>query len=246
MSSSVVQTAQESIFRIGDYLPEIEYRLATTRAELEQIYQLRYKAYLREGEIDVDPSERFTDFYDRMNNCWIFGVYAGDELVSSVRMHVISKKWRHGPALDVFPDIVGPMIDEGRMVIDPTRFVADRQAKRRYPELAYVTLRAPSMACVCFDADYCLATVKAEYQPFYERIFQAKSLCEPRPYPALRHRIALMLIDVARVRDGLMTRHNSFHSAITEWQTLFRMSSQLKGIEQLPALNVQMPELLAS
>lgn len=239
----------ESAFRIPDYLPEIEFRLADSQAELEKIYRLRYKAYLREGEIDPNPAEQFSDDYDKMNNCWIFGVYAHDRLISSVRMHVISKTWRRGPALDVFPDVVSPLIENGAVLIDPTRFVADAEAKRRYPELALVTLRAPSMACVAFDADYCLATVKAEYQPFYERIFNAKALCEPRPYPALRHHIALMLIEVGRVRDGLMARHNAYHSTVDDWRALFMRSSELRLIEQVPALSLRtpvMPERLAS
>ena len=251
MSIGVLQEARESAFRIPDYLPEIEFRLADNPTELENIYRLRYKAYLREGEIDPNPSEQFSDYYDRMNNCWTFGVYANGQLASSVRMHVISKQWRKGPALDVFPDVVSPLIEQGKVLIDPTRFVADREAKRRYPELAYITLRAPSMACVAFDADYCLATVKAEYQPFYERIFSAKALCEPRPYPALKQRIALMLIDVGSVRDGLMARHNAFHSTVDDWRMLFQRSSELRKIEQIPALALRsgghaMPERLAS
>ena len=245
MSIELLHEKRDSAFRIGDYLPEIEYRLATSPAELEEIYRLRYKAYLRTKEIDADPAERFSDYYDRMDNCWIFGVYADDELISSVRMHVISQKWRKGPALDVFPDIVSPLIESGKTLIDPTRFVADAVAKRKYPELAYVTLRAPSMACVCFDADYSLATVKAEYQPFYERIFNARALCEPRPYPALNHRISLMLIDVRDVRDGLMARHNAFYSTVADWHMLFDHSLRQRAMGHLPPL-AQVPELLAS
>lgn len=249
MSTGVFQENHESVFRIPDYLPEMEFRLANDPSELKKIYRLRYKAYLREGEIDPDPSEQFSDYYDRMDNCWIFGVHAEDQLVSSVRMHVISKQWRKGPALDVFPDVVSPLIEQGKVLIDPTRFVADYEAKRRYPELAYVTLRAPSMACVAFDADYCLATVKAEYQPFYERIFSARALCEPRPYPALKHRIALMLIDVGRVRDGLMARHSAFHSTVDDWRALFQRSTEMRTLGPVPALAMRdraVPERLAS
>lgn len=245
MGIELVPEKRDAALRLGDYLPEVEFRLANSQDELEEIYRLRYKAYLREQEIDPNPAERFTDYYDDMENCWIFGVYANDRLASSVRMHVISKQWRKGPALDVFPDVVSPLIEQGKMLIDPTRFVADEEANRKYPELAYVTLRAPSMACVAFDADYCLATVKAEYQPFYERIFNARALCEPRPYPALKHRIALMLIDVRDVRDGLMARHKAFHTTTADWHMLFDRSMQMRELGHMPPL-VQMPDRLAS
>jgi N-acyl-L-homoserine lactone synthetase len=236
MGFGVVPEKRNVALRVKDYRPEIEYRIATTQEELDQIYRLRYRAYLREGAIDPNPSERFTDDYDRLDNCWIFGVHADDRLVSSIRLHVISRKNRKGPALDVFPDIVSPLIESGRVLVDPTRFVSDEEANRRYPELAFITMRVPCMACLSFDADYCLVTVKAEHRAFYQRIFEAKVLSEPRPYPTLKHRICLLQIEVARMRDVLMARHSVFQSSVADWQAIFESARMARQVSDTPPL----------
>lgn len=233
MRIGVVSQDRSPAFRISDYRPEIEYRVATTPEELEEIYRLRYRAYLREGEIDPIASGRFTDDYDKLDNCWIFGIYADDQLVSSIRLHVISKQRRRGPALDVFPDVVSPLIESGRVIVDPTRFVSDPEANRRYPELAFITMRVPCMACLCFDADYCFATVRAEHRPFYQRIFQAKALCEPRPYPTLKHPICVMQIEVERMRNLLMSRHSTFQSSIADWRMVFDNAAMARQVAEI-------------
>ena len=235
MSVGVIAQEQKLALRVSDYRPEIEYRVATAPDELDEIYRLRYRAYLREGAIEPNRSHSFTDDYDRLDNCWIFGIHAEDQLVSSIRLHVLSKERRKGPALDVFPDIVGPMIDAGQVIVDPTRFVSDEAANRKYPELAFITMRVPCMACLAFDADYCFATVRAEHAPFYERIFDAKALCEPRPYPTLKYPICVMRIDVEKMRDILIARHSVFQSTVAEWQMVFENAELTRQVAEIAA-----------
>ena len=239
MSIELVREKRETAFRIGDYLPEIEYGLAISPAEQNEVFKLRYKAYLRAHSIDPDPSERFTDYYDRMENCHIFGVYADDELLSSIRIHVISKEHRKGVAVDVYPDILHPLIDQGNVIIDPTRFVCDQAAKRKYPELAFVTLRIPSMASLAFEADYCLATVRESHRSFYEHIFEAKVLSEPRPYPGLRQRLCLMQVDIGKVRDQLMSHHSAYHTTVEDWRMLFENARMAKQVGEVPPMQLQ-------
>ena len=66
----------------------------------------------------------------------------------------------------MFSDILGPQLAVGRTIIDPTRFVADRELSRRYPELCYVTTRLAWLASEYFDTDLLLATVRADTRPF--------------------------------------------------------------------------------
>ncbi|MFZ1815120.1 MAG: hypothetical protein WBO55_14705 [Rhizobiaceae bacterium] len=218
--------------RIGDYLQELDYRVAYTDEDRDRIFRLRYDAYLREGSIEPNSTGRFSDDYDRMDNCWIFGIHAEDRLISSIRIHVISKKNRRGPALDVFPDIVGPLIDSGETLIDPTRFVADEDAIRDYPELPYITLRVPCMASEYFSADACLATVRREHSAFYRRVFQSKVLCEPRPYPTLKQPIGLLSADVRGQRERMAERYPVFLSSLTERRMLFDRNRNIPFLEE--------------
>ncbi len=130
------------------------------------------------------------------------------ELAGSIRCHVISPEQDKGPAMDVFPDIVRPMIyDEGLTVVDPTRFVTDHDLTKKYPEIPFMALRAACMTYDFFDADYCLATVRREHAAFYRRVFRAEMVCEPRPYPTLNAPICLMKTKVSHFREKLLRRY---------------------------------------
>ena len=207
--------------RLTGYLQNVDYRVATDGPEREALYRLRYACYRREGTISSNPQKRFSDDYDLMNNCWLFGIYLDEELVSSIRFHVISPENPRGPAYDVFPDIVRPMIDAGMTVVDPTRLVVERSMTEQHPALPYVTIRAAFMAAEYFEAEYMLATVRREHQAFYMRYFGFEKLCDPRPYPTLLKPISLLAANMPRQRDMVVDRFPIFHSSFTERRMLF-------------------------
>lgn len=220
------------------YLQEADYRIADTPEDREEIFKLRYECYLKEGAIDENASGLFHDVYDTFENCWIFGVFLQDRLVSSIRCHLISPEWNKGPALDVFPDIVGPMIyDQGLKIVDPTRFVVDSQAAIDYPEIPFMALRSACMTYDYFEADYCLATVRKEHAAFYRRVFKAEMLCEPRPYPTLKSPICLMRTNVASFRSKLLRRYPIFESSRTERRMLFEQPKL--GLESQPQVGMR-------
>jgi N-acyl amino acid synthase FeeM len=221
MSVELTQHGGDRALRVRDFLQQVDYRIASSEAERDSVFRLRYRAYLREKAIEANPQKRFHDKYDDAPNCWIFGVYNEETLISSIRVHVICAETPIGPALDVFPDIVGPMIDDGQVVIDPTRFAVDEAAASRFPDLPFLTLRVACMASEYFGADYCLATVRKEHGAFYRRIFKSEVLSEPRPYPSLAQPICLLRADVKAVRDEIMARYPVFLSSYTERRMLF-------------------------
>ena len=207
--------------RVFALLERVTYRRADTAEEREAIFRLRYEAYLREGAIPSSASKRFCDARDEDTNAWIFGLYIEDELASSIRLHVAHRKWCALPALAVFSDLLSPEIAVGRTIIDPTRFVIDRTASRRYPELCYVTTRLAVLASDYFNADLLLATVRAEHQAFYRRVFGHRLACEPRHYPPLSKPICLMALDYPLARERLLQRLPFFRSTVLERRTLF-------------------------
>ncbi len=215
------------------YLQKADYRVASSKIDREEIFRLRYESYLREGAISQNETGMFNDAYDNFDNCWMFGVYLEDKLASSIRCHVISPENRKGPALDVFPDIVGPMIESGQTVVDPTRFVADSVAAETYPEIPFLTLRVACMIYDYYEADYCLATVRKEHAAFYRRVFNAEILCEPRPYPALNAPICLLKTNVSSFREKLLRRYPIFESSLTERRMLFEQPMNLEIAEKV-------------
>jgi hypothetical protein len=212
-----------------DLLDRVDYRLAQTPEEKEEIYRLRYRAYLREGAIRPSADKRVTDPHDDAPNVWIFGVYFEEELYSSIRVSVLTPEWRMSPSIEPFGDILRPEVDKGRVFIDSTRFVADPEKARNFPELPYVTVRLGSMAGVHFHADYGLAMVRPEHQAFYRRVFLQETWCEPRLYPGLIKPVGLMSAHLPTVRERVLARYPFLRSSAFERRMLFERSGERRS-----------------
>jgi N-acyl-L-homoserine lactone synthetase len=199
----------------------VSVRLAETEKEREAIYRLRYQAYLNEGAIAPSFSRRLTDRYDDLPNAWIVGVHHEGALVGSIRLHVTTTVGKELPALMVFSEQLQPHIDAGRVIIDPTRFVIDRDAGRVNRYLPYVLVRVAWMASEHFGADMLLATVRGEHQAFYRRLLGHQVIVEPVPYPMLAKPISLMSLDYQTAKERVLCQYPFFASTPAERAGLF-------------------------
>jgi hypothetical protein len=202
-------------------LENVDYRLVETPEEKDEIYRLRYRAYLREGAVRASESERVTDRFDDLPNNFIFGVYIGGELLSSIRVSVLTSEWRGSLSSDMFPDLIHPELERGKVIIDPTRFVADPDKAKAFPELPYVTVRLGYVACGHFDADIGLANVRPEHRAFYRKVFLQEPWGEPDFYPGLIKPVGLMAAHYPSVRDRIFRRFPFMRSSAFERRMLF-------------------------
>jgi hypothetical protein len=228
---SPAESRPTAIARGTDLLEQVDYRLAQTREEKEKIYNLRYRAYLREGAVKESAEQRVTDQYDDLPNSWTFGVYVAGELYSSVRISLLSSEYRQSCSAEAFGEILLPMLEQGKVIVDPARFVADPDKVRRLPELPYVTLRLAYMACEYFNADLGLAIVRAEHQAFYRRVFLHETIAEPRMFPGLLKPVGLMAADFPRLKERVFERYPMMRSTAFERRMLF----DAPGFAQVPA-----------
>ena len=214
---------QESSFLDGVFalLELVEYRAAVSAAEQERIYRMRYAAYLKEGALLPGAPVIFKDRYDDLANGLTIGVYVEGFLLSSMRIHVLSKDNPDTPAMQVFADKLQPLIDNGTVIIDPTRFVNDVVRMRLYPRIPYVTARLAAMACFHYGADFALATVRDEHQSFYKRVFGPPISYPARPYPTLAKPISLMAFDVRKNGGRMVARYPFMASTPEERAKLF-------------------------
>jgi hypothetical protein len=215
-------------------LEQVDYRLAQTSAEKEEIYNLRYRAYLREGVVNESAEQRVTDQYDGLPNCWTFGVYLYGELYSSVRISLLTWARRKSTSADVFGDILMPRLDRGEVIVDPSRFVADPNKAGRFPELPYLTLRLAYLACEYFRADLGLAIVRPEHQAFYRRVFLHEPIAEPRLVPGLSRPFGLMAADFPTMRDKVFARYPMMRSTAFERRMLFERPSERQTSQEIP------------
>ena len=91
--------------RSSNLLENIDYRRIETQQDKEDIYRLRYRAYLREGAILPSEIGMVTDRYDDLANNFIFGIYIHGELCSSIRISVLTSEWRGSPSSEMFSDV---------------------------------------------------------------------------------------------------------------------------------------------
>lgn len=219
--------------RVFDLLDIADFRPAVTEEERDAIFRLRYDAYLREGAIEPNGTGRLRDRFDDLDNVWIFGVYVHGELAACIRLHATAEGHPELPATGVFDDYLRDYIDQGKIVVDPTRHAIDHEMSRAHPELVYLTTRIGWMSGDYFGADGILATVRREHQAFYERTFGHQLICPPRPYYALKKPLNLMLLDFRATREHVLERFPFYRSTNFERRSLFGAPGLPKGWSQL-------------
>ncbi len=231
-----------AVGRGAELLEWVDYQLAQTPEQKEEIYNLRYRAYLREGAVRPSQSQRVSDQYDDLVNSWTFGVYLYGELYSSVRISVLTPEWRESCSAEAFGELLMPRLDRGEVIIDPARFVADPEKAKRFPELPYLTLRLAYLACEYFNADLGLAIVRPEHQAFYRRVFLHETIAEPRLFPGLLKPVGLMAVDFPTMRDKVFKRYPIMRSTAFERRMLFDPAGDhsapnlVPGFERLKAV----------
>lgn len=166
------------------------------------------------------PNASLSDPFDDAPNTGIFGVYIEGQLASTIRIGVATADRRDIPAMKTFADCLGPILDAGESMLDPTRFVLDEHYARTYPKLPYVTLRIAWVISDYLGVDHTLATVRTEHQAFYRRFFGHRLLCPARPYPTLIKPLSLMILDCRDVREEGLRRYPFLASTPEECQTL--------------------------
>jgi hypothetical protein len=211
--------------RVLRLLERVEYRRADTLADKQKIYRMRHAAYARAGSIEPVASGMFHDRFDELENAWLIGVFIDGELASSVRLHVSAGQKARTPVGVAFPDVINPLLRDGRLVIDPTRFSAKLEFSQKWAEIPYLTLRPVFIAEAHFRADYITAACLEEHQAFYRRAFGGVAWCAPRTYPDFKRRMALIGYDCAALSQSIYERYPFYQSTEEEQMRLFVRSS---------------------
>lgn len=231
--------------RVSRLLEDVEYRVMHRNSDRNAVFRLRYNAYLKEGAISENAEGLFYDEDDSAPNAVLIGVYVSGVLAGSIRLHVTCANGKYLPSTSVFPEFLEPEISAGRKIVDPTRFVADFEMSRKFPELPYITLRVPWMSMEYFGAELMLAAVRAEHQAFYRRLWGNQPVCPPRPYPKLSKPICLTVLRYRLARENVLERMPFFASTSREREMLFGAQTD-RVSSRGPAQAARAPETLSS
>lgn len=188
---SLVSQALVSSEKMKETAAQLSYRRATTEEEFEAIGRLRKQACLNSRMYLPSPGDMILESHDFQPNAYVFGVYAGGELVSSLRVSHLNADARFGLPVELFPDVFNPLVDQGMTFVDPSRLAIDVDRGRHLPGLALLTLRLGHIATAHFDADYCLAVIKHAHSAFYRRVFKATMLAPPQRFGHYAHDVSM-------------------------------------------------------
>lgn len=190
-SMSAVSQALVSSEKIVETAKLLSYRRAVTDADFEEIGRLRKRACLNSRMYLPTTGDMILETHDFEANAFVFGVYADEQLVSSLRISYLNADARFGLPAELFPDVFNPLVDQGLTFIDPSRLAVDAEAGRDLPGLALLTLRLGHIATAHFDADYCLAVIKHAHSAFYRRVFKATMLASPKRFDHYSHDVSM-------------------------------------------------------
>ena len=207
---------------VSALLDRTEYRRCDKGEDLEDVYRLRYAAYKLNDLVPENPDHIVHDDFDDLPNCHRFGVYIDGHLVSTIRLHAVSKDMPYSPAMSVFADVLEPRLAAGDKFVDPSRFAADHEWSRVYPQIPYLTLRLAGMACFHFDSAYCISMIREDHAAFYKRIYHSRPIAEPRNYGGVINCDAILYqADVLAIREETFLRFPFFQSTPMEQRLMF-------------------------
>ena len=211
--------------QILDALKRARYRVLTGPDELDELYRLRYRCYLKERAIAPNDAMTMTDEYDGTPNCINVAVEMDGEMLAGVRLHLITPLYPFSPTLSVFPEL-DDRVKAGLTILDPTRFVVDPGARQRRVPLHFLALRIPMLAAIHYSVDLALAPVRAEHAAFYSRYLGYETEIPPREFLGLTKPLQLMVADFEAHRAQVLSRTPS-----------------LGPIDGVPASNIAFPDL---
>lgn len=222
MDAQIAGAASRFSDRILRFLERVEHRVARTPAEREAVFRLRYEAYIRNGLIETRADGRLHDErYDDAPNAWITMTFIDGELASTTRVNLGADETAILPAFTVYPDVIGPYLRAGRLIVELTRTAARLDFAGHFPELPYVTLRPTYLAAMHFNVDFAIATARADHVAFFRRVFGFAPWCEPRDYPDFTAKVACLGMDFHALRERNETRYPFFCSTAAEREALF-------------------------
>lgn len=196
--------------RLGDLSGNLTVRIATNGNILRDAARLRYDAYHAHGYIDENPTGMFIDDFDARPSAKTIIVYQNGIPAASARVclydpagSIPGSDWT--PAMDVFRNEIQSLLaseDNGsqpKKALEVMRLVRSAQHERDH-QVIFALLRAIGYLILYYDASVIYSGVRQNHVPIYRRLgfFQ---ITEPRSYPKLKFRTALIACVRSRIED---------------------------------------------
>jgi hypothetical protein len=180
---------------ISEFSKRVRCSLASSYVERDAIFKLRYRSYMRAGLISQNSFGRYVEAHDHAPNSYLIGLYVDRKLVSSLRVQIGTQTTLVFPSLELFPDVLGPLLRNKATVIDMSCVATDAVLARPYALLPHVILRTWILAAEHFGADYIAAAARPQHQLFFKRALNCEMHSEMRRSPHHPESVGLLTLN---------------------------------------------------
>jgi hypothetical protein len=217
--------------RIRPLFEEVSHRCPRTPVEKDAVNWLRGEADDRRGLLrPPSDSRRHDKSLDASANAWVTTTFIENDLASTLRIHLANDENDYLPSLDIFADVVEPLLRDGSTIVDTTRLETRLELAQRIPIMPFIALRPAWLAAEYFDADFIIATVCEEHLAFYQRAFGFERWSEPRQCPHFNLVESSMGLNFNAVRDRVEATYPFLRSSEAEREALFRRWTALRAV----------------
>ena len=143
------------------------------------------------------------------------------QFLRSLRLQIGSATAPNFPSLELFPDVLEPILRNDKTVIDMSCVATDGELGRPYAWLPYLILRSWIMAAEHFHADYIAAAVRPQHQLYYQRVLNCELHSELRLLPHHLKGAGLVILDFASSAKRLYENLPFLCSTPTEREQMF-------------------------
>ena len=205
--------------QLSHFSKRVTCKLASSYVDRDAIFKLRYQSYFRAGLVSQNSFGRYIEPADHADNAYLMGLYIDRRLVSSLRLQIGSAATPNFSSLELFPDVLEPILRKDKTVIDMSCVATDGELARSYVWLPYIILRSWIMAAEHFHADYIAAAVRPQHQLFYQRVLNCELHSELRLLPHHLTRVGLVILDFATSAKRLYENLPFLRSTPSERET---------------------------
>jgi hypothetical protein len=207
--------------QLSHFSKRVTCKLASSYVERNAIFKLRYQSYFRTGLVSQNSFGRDIEPADHADNAYLMGLCIDRRLVSSLRLQIGSLATPIFSSLELFPDVLEPILRNGQTVVDMSCVATDGELARTYVWLPYMILRSWIMAAEHFHADYITAAVRPQHQVFYQRALHCELRSELRLQPHRLGPVGLVSFNFATSAKRLYENLPFLRSTPSEREQLF-------------------------
>jgi hypothetical protein len=180
---------------------QLRCSIAQTPQEREEVYQLRHEAYRRDGAIDRQPGDRFSDHFDTLPNSFSLVLRRNDTAAkATVRISVLRPDlgWTEAPSRHVFGEHPALEAMATESYVEASRLCFGPRARRD----VFVKL-VGHMAALSdvFETSWLVACPRVEHAHVYKSLFGFRQLAEPRQYYGVHFQTELLGVRREEMRE---------------------------------------------